>query len=185
MNTSKKLWSKDASLYGEKTCAGFGVIQLGARNNNNKKTRVLNTVLNTVRIVKSISVKPENCNTLKRFMAFCEREHISFSDGVLWAMDEFLKVHTPPNPQPTLDRMFNLGMPAKPNTLCFVAGCRRKSVFRLVLQDFEGRTELFNVCAKHKRWRHPRFRFIVRLKTLFSGGTRSTNSIIMRCQHRN
>jgi len=114
---------------------------LSGLNKQTDKNRVLNTVLNTVRIVKSFSVKPEKCNTLKAFIEFCEREHITFSDGILWALEEFLQRHTPYNPQPTLDRMFQTGMPAKPNTLCFVPSCRAKAKFQLTLKNFNGKTD--------------------------------------------
>ena len=137
-------------------------------NNNEQKTCVLNTVLNTVRIVKSFSVKPENCNTLNSFISFCEREHITFSSGVIWALEEFMKKHTPPNPSPTLDRLFNLEMPVKPNTFCFVPGCKMKARFQLTLKNFEGKEELFNVCWKHHKWKHKTFRFLVRMKELKS-----------------
>ena len=137
-----------------------------SNNNNRLKTSVLNTVLNTVRIVKSFSVKPEKCNTLTAFIKFCEREHITFSSGVIWALEDFLKRHTPPNPQPTLDRSFNLEMPAKPNTICCVPDCRAKSRYQIVLRDFHGKEEVFNVCGRHRRWKHPKFRFIVRSREL-------------------
>jgi len=118
------------------------------------------------RIVKSFSVKMEKKGVLEQFVAFCGREHITFSDGILWALEEFNKRHTPGNPQPTLDRCLALGMPVKPNTMCFVPDCRARARHQIVLKNFDGKEQLFNVCDRHKRWRHPEFKFIVRRKTL-------------------
>ena len=123
------------------------------------------------RMVKSFSVKQEKAAILNGFLAFCEREHITFSDGVVWALEDFLKRHTPPNPQPTLDRCLSLGMPVKPNTMCFVPECRAKAQYQLVLKNFKGEEQLFNVCARHKRWKHKEYRFVVRHKKLSLGGS--------------
>ena len=136
-------------------------------NNNNDNNNVLNTVLNTVRIIKSFSVKSEKCNTLDAFMEIVRREHISFSDGVIWALEEFNQRHTPANPQPTLDRILRTNMPVKPNTECFVEGCKAKSKYQVVLRNFKGEEQTFNVCKLHRRWKHPEFKYPIRAKRLF------------------
>jgi len=142
------------------------VIHLTLPNNNNRlKTSVLNTVLNTVRIVKSFSVKPEKCNTLIKAMEIFKREQVDFSSGVLWALSEFVERHSY-NPQPTLDRLMNLEMPNKPRTVCFVPDCRAKSRYAIVLRDFKGAEETFHVCSRHKKWKHKQFRFLIRSREL-------------------
>lgn len=123
------------------------------------------------RIVKSFSVKQEKAQILETFQAFCKREHLTFSDGIMWALEDFVRRHTPPNPQPTLDRCLRLGMPVKPNTMCFVPDCRAKAKHQLILKNFRGNEEVFNVCTSHKRWKHKEYRFIVRSKKISLGGS--------------
>lgn len=136
-------------------------------NNNKVKKSVLNTVLNTVRAVKSFSVPPEECNTLASFIEFSNREFKgNFSQAIIFAMKETLERHTPANPQPTIDRCLRLNMPVKSNLLCCVPGCIAKAKHRLTLKNFDGKTEPFNVCETHKKWKHPEYKFVVRRKPL-------------------
>jgi len=130
------------------------------------KLSVLNTVLNTSRIVKSFSVKPDDCNTLAAFIEISRREDPDFSTTVVKAMREYVQRHAVPNPQARLDRLLEIGLPHKPSWQCCVPGCEAKAQFQLILRDFDSKTELFQVCKKHKRWTHSRFKFLVGWKDI-------------------
>lgn len=94
------------------------------------------------------------------------REGTSQSQLFLKALIEYVNRHCVPNPQVTLDRVLNTGLPAKPHDACCVPGCNRKAAYQLILQDYEGEREIFRVCQHHKEWRHSRFRFIVGFKEM-------------------
>ena len=134
----------------------------------NEEEAVLNTVLQYSRIVKSFSVKREDCNTLKAFMEIARRERNSFEDqtgfsaAIIRAMKEYVEHHPIPNPQCTLDRNFKTDMPARSINQCCVANCNCKARFLLTLRDIQGETEQFQVCEDHfkVKWTHPRFRWL-------------------------
>ena len=125
---------------------------------------VLNTVIQ--RVIKTISVRKRDCNTLTAFMEIARRERRSFdekdgfSSAVIRAMEEYIQHHPIQNPQPTLDRSFNTELPAKPQSCCCVPTCNRKAKFILTLADYQGKSEKFPVCQQHKHWKHERFRFL-------------------------
>lgn len=136
-------------------------------NNNNEKKDILNKLLNKQQIIKSFSVKKEHYNILAQFMEIARRERKTFEekDGfsscVIRALKEYAEHHPLPNPQVTLQRSFNLDMPAKFTFECCVPTCKRKAKLMLTLKDFEGKTEQFQVCIDHARWRHKQFRFLM------------------------
>jgi len=142
---------------------------LNTRGGERKKEEmesVLNTVLNTVRVVKSFSVKPEHCHTLACFVELIKREGLDFSAGVMKALTEYVEHHSVPNPQARLDRCLAIEMPHKPAWQCCVPNCENKARFQLILADYEGKTEVFRVCVTHKRWKHKRFCFLEGFKEL-------------------
>jgi len=131
-----------------------------ANNNNNN---LLNKLLNKSQsyLIRSFSVKKEFYPFFASFLEKCKREHWDFSYAVNLAIKEFVERHCIPNPQVTLDRALNTGLPAKPYNVCCVPECKRKVAYRLILQNYEGKTEVFQVCRLHREWRHPDYRFIV------------------------
>lgn len=138
----------------------------------NRETSVLNTVINTERIIKTISFRREHFQLLRNFTdkAKLERSNFQAKDGfselAIKAFTEYMQHHPLPNPQLTLERSLNLGMPAKKSSQCCVSNCQGKARFRLILKDFEGKREVFHVCETHKKWKHKRFRFIESIKKL-------------------
>jgi hypothetical protein len=89
------------------------------------------------------------------------RDRWTKSQTFLVALKEFVTRHQLPNPQAQIDRILKLKLPHKPINICCVPNCRGKAKFRLQLQDFGGKTEMFHVCERHKNWRHPQFRFLI------------------------
>ena len=143
------------------------ITNLTDNNNNSLKKSVLNTVLNTVRIVKSFSVPTEECNTLVKFQELADRDFKgNFSQALIFAMKETLERHTPANPQVTIDRCLRLKMPVKSNRLCCIPGCQAKTKYQIVLKNFAGKEEQFNTCERHRRWKHSEFKFMVRWKQI-------------------
>ncbi|MEM1590322.1 MAG: hypothetical protein QW175_07880 [Candidatus Bathyarchaeia archaeon] len=100
------------------------------------------------------------------FIKKAEREKWDFSFAVMQAIREYVERHCVPNPQVTLDRILNTSLPAKPHDACCVPRCNRKAAYQLILQDYEGKREIFRVCQLHREWRHNRYRFIVGFKEL-------------------
>jgi hypothetical protein len=147
----------------------------GSSNNNNEKSSVINTViqyneklLQHLRLVKTFSITPEKIPIYKEFCRIAEREAgpRGFSEVLLKAMEEYVKRHSIPNPQTTLNRTLELGIPAKRYDMCSVPNCKRKAAYQKTLRNYNGKTEVFNVCENHKKWRHPDYPFIVSFKTL-------------------
>ena len=138
---------------------------------NNTK-HLLNKLLNKERFNISVSFTREEFNKLAIFLEIAKRERKTFAEkkgqsaAVKRAMWEYVEHHPVPNPQVTLERGFNLGMPTKPSDVCCVNDCRAKAVFLLTLKDFNGKTETFNVCYRHKRWKHERFRYLASFKPI-------------------
>lgn len=140
----------------------------------NEEEVVLNTVLQNSRIVKSFSVKREDCNTLASFMEIARRERGSFEDkdgfsaAILRAMREYIEHHPIPNPQCTLDRSIITGLPARSVNQCCVPECKCKAKYLLTLRDIEDQHEKFQVCEDHfnAKWHHSRFKWLVCWKRL-------------------
>jgi len=137
-------------------------------NNNNDNNNLLNNLLNKYKsyLIKSFSVKAEFYPFFAKFLEKCEREHWDFSYAVNLAIKEFVDRHCVPNPQMTLERTLELGLPAKAHDVCCVPGCKRKAKFRKQLRSYDGKTEIFQVCEFHKRWRHKDFPFLISFKKL-------------------
>jgi len=129
---------------------------------------VLNTVLHTQRIVKSFSVKPSDFNTLVAFLEISQREDSDFSTTVVRAMQEYVQHHSIPNPQARLDRILDIELPHKPRWQCCVPECKAKATYVLFLKDYEGKTESFQVCSQHQKWKHSRYKFLSAYRELKS-----------------
>jgi len=135
---------------------------------------LLNKLLNKRLIIKSFSVKREDLLILGQFMEIARRERKTFeekngfSSAVVRAIREYVDHHPLPNPQVTLDRSFAVNMAAKPSGVCCVEACRRKAEYQLCLKDFNGEKQLFHVCSRHFKWRHPRFRFLLSYKLIYT-----------------
>jgi len=123
--------------------------------------------INKAIIVKSISFRREHFLLLQDFMEKAKLERTSFAskDGfselAIRAFTEYMQRHPLPNPQGRLDRIIATNLPQKPSNMCCVPTCRGKAKFRLQLKDFNGKTEMFHVCERHKNWRHSQFRFLI------------------------
>lgn len=100
----------------------------------NRETSVLNTVINTERIIKTISFRREHFQLLRNFTdkAKLERSNFQAKDGfselAIKAFTEYMQHHPLPNPQLTLERSLNLGMPAKKSSQCCVSNCQKSTV---------------------------------------------------------
>lgn len=127
-------------------------------------------LFNKQTIVKSVSFRREHFPLLINFMEKAKLERTSwssktgFSELARKAFTEYLERHPLPNPQATLDRSLNLNMPHKPSWQCCVPNCRGKARFHLFLKDFDGNMETFQVCHRHKKWKHPRYKFLKGMK---------------------
>ena len=134
----------------------------------NEEEDILNNILNVPQIIKSFSIRKRDYNILLSFMEIAKRERQSFeeksgfSSCLVKAMKEYIHHHPIPNPNCTLDRIFNTGMPARSINQCCVPGCNCKAKVLLTLRDIEAKTERFQVCEGHfkTRWTHPRFRWL-------------------------
>jgi hypothetical protein len=137
-------------------------------NNNNDNNNLLNNLLNKYKsyLIKSFSVKAEFYPFFAKFLEKCEMEHWDFSYAVNLAIKEFVERHCVPNPQMTLDRGLELGLPAKAHDVCCVPGCKRKAKYILRLGNYNGKVESFQVCEGHKEWRHRDYRFLMNFKQL-------------------
>jgi len=128
------------------------------------------TVIHTgsLRIIKTFSVTQEESKILSKLDEFADREFKgNKSQTIIFLLKEGLERHTPSNPQPTIDRCLNLNMPVKSNNLCCVPGCIAKTSYKLILKNFQGKEETFNVCNKHRTWKHHDFRFLKSSKRLW------------------
>ena len=131
---------------------------------------LLNKLINKQTIIKTISFQREHFPLLMDFMAKAKLERTSwasktgFSELARKAFKEYLERHPLPNPQATLDRTLGLNMPHKPSWQCCVPDCPGKARYHLFLKDFEGNMETFQVCIRHKKWKHPRYKFLQGLK---------------------
>lgn len=141
-------------------------------NNNNRKSNVIITCNNYIekrtRLIRSFNIPFDKVPVYEEFMRIVRREagERGFSQVLIKAMEEYIARHAIPNPQATLDRILSTSLPAKPHDACCVPGCNRKAAYQLILQDYEGKREIFRVCQLHKEWRHNRFKFIVGFKEL-------------------
>jgi len=143
-----------------------GLLTSKKSGNNNVEKELLNNLLNNSKIIKSFSVPKEDVSILAAFIEISRREDGNLSKTIVKAMKEYVHRHRIPNPQARLDRMLALGLPHKPSWQCCVPNCRGKALYELRLKDFQGKTELFPVCGAHKRWKHPKFRFLLGYKEL-------------------
>ena len=139
-------------------------------NNNNEKSTYYNKLLNKSKtyLIKTFSF-PNNIQIHELFTLFdklAKREGVPKSQLFLKALIEYVNRHCVPNPQMTLDRTLELGLPAKAHDVCCVPGCKRKAKFRKQLRSYDGKTEIFQVCEFHKRWRHKDFPFLISFKKL-------------------
>jgi len=111
--------------------------------------------------IATFSLKISDLPILNKIEKLGDLEGKSRSAMIVTAIQEYLHHHDPPNFQPTLDHAVNIGMSVKSSSVCCVGECKRKAKHRLVLKDYEGKTETFNVCDLHKRWRHKVFNQVV------------------------
>jgi hypothetical protein len=116
--------------------------------------------------ITSLNIPMTESEFLQRFDEIARRDGKSRSQLILISMKEYMERHTPPNPQATLERTMAVNMPVKSNNCCCVPDCRGKAKYRLNLKDFNGKTEVFNTCLRHKNWRHEKFKFLVGVKEL-------------------
>jgi len=131
------------------------------------KEKKENRITGSLRAIHTFSVPQEEAETLIKLQEYANREFKgNRSQAIIFAIKECLERHTPSNPQPTIDRCLKLNMPIKSNSLCCVLGCIAKSHYQLTLKNFEGKEETFNLCERHRKWRHGDFKFIVRMKRL-------------------
>lgn len=121
----------------------------------------------SLRSIVSLSVPQEEIETINKFQEFVDREFKgNRSQAIIFAMKETLERHTPSNPQPTIDRCLALNMPVKSNSLCCIPGCIAKASYIIILKNFQGKEETFNVCEKHKHWKHKDYKFLKASKPL-------------------
>ena len=139
----------------------FGEERKKERNNN-----LLNKLLNKSLIIKSFSVTRQDFHNFAAFLEISQREDPTFTCTVMKAIREYVRTHHIPNPQSTLPRSLALGLKAKSKHLCCVGDCRGKARFLLTLRNFQGQQEQFQVCRQHKRWRHPQFKSVIRVKPI-------------------
>lgn len=131
--------------------------------NNNEKTTYYNKLLNKSYLIKTFSF-PNTAQTHELFRMFDElaqREGTSKSQLFLKALVEYVNRHCVPNPQMTLDRALTVGLPAKPSDVCCVPNCKRKAKFLKQLRNYNGKTEFFQVCEVHKKWRPKDYPFLI------------------------
>jgi len=116
--------------------------------------------------IRSFSINLKDLEYLQKLREIGLRENKSQSEMIVIAVKEFVKKHSIPNPQAQLDRLLQIQMPHKPSWQCCVENCHTKALFHLFLKNFEGKTECFPVCWRHRRWKHPQFRWLVGRKKL-------------------
>jgi len=130
--------------------------------NNIIKEQLFNNQPRGSFIIKSIAFlnTPQNIRFIEDLKTRARIDGWSFTRLAIEAFKEYLEKHPVPNPQTQLNR-FETNMPAKPSWQCFVPNCRAKVKYKLELKNFEGKNDYFLVCEKHKKWRHPEFRFLI------------------------
>jgi len=116
--------------------------------------------------IRSFSINLKDLEYLQKLREIGLRENKSQSEMIVIAVKEFVKKHSIPNPQAQLDRLLQIQMPHKPSWQFCVENCHKKAVFHLFLKNFEGETECFPVCWRHRRWKHYQFRWLVGRKKL-------------------
>jgi len=117
----------------------------------------------STRIVKSVNFSVDEIDLLKTVLELARREGLNFSAFVKKALAEYIEKHYPGNPQLPLKKF--LEAPVIANR-CEVAGCKRKAVYRVLLQSFSGNRKWFRVCRSHRKSKIGDYKFLKAFKRL-------------------
>jgi len=106
--------------------------------NYNKQQIITNSYIH-----KSLAIHntPSNQQLLQDLTVIWKRDGWSFNRGTLEALREYHTRHPVPNPQGTLTRHFDTGLPLKPAWQCCVGNCRGKARYHLILKNFKNLRE--------------------------------------------